>query len=72
MRRAGTGQVLDEKQDADMTRAAATTWGVTIPAMCLAFVLPDAGLFDGGLWFPCYLFVTLLVFSATTLYYFRR
>jgi hypothetical protein len=37
-----------------------------------AFVLPDARLFEGGLWFPWYLSVTLLVFSATTLYYFTR
>lgn len=72
MRRAGTLQVLDEKQDADMTRAAAVTWAVSIPATSLAFVLPDTSLLDGGLWFPCYLFVTLLVFSATTLFYFRR
>jgi hypothetical protein len=72
MRRARTGQVLDEKQDLDMTRAGALTWGISIPAMCLAFVLPDARLFEGGLWFPWYLFVTLMVYSATTLYYFRR
>ncbi len=72
MRRAGTGQVLDEKQDADMTRAGAVTWAISIPAMSLVFVLPDTRLFEGGLWFPCYLFVTLLVFSATTLFYFRR
>jgi hypothetical protein len=72
MRRARSAQVLDEKQDVDMTRAGAVAWGLSIPAMCLAFVLPDAGLFEGGLWFPWYLFVTLLVFSATTLYYFKR
>lgn len=72
MRRAGTGQVLDEKQDADMTRAGAVTWGITIPVMCLAFVVPGASVFVGGLWFPWYLFVTLLVFSATTLYYSLR
>jgi hypothetical protein len=72
MRRARTGQVLDEKQDLDMTRAGAVTWGISIPAMCLAFVLPDVRLFEGGLWFPWYLFVTLLIYSATTLYYFRR
>ncbi len=72
MRRARTGQVLDEKQDLDMTRAGAVTWGLSIPAMCLAFVLPDAALFQGGLWFPWYLCVTLLVFSATTLYFFEH
>jgi hypothetical protein len=72
IRRAGTGQVLDEKQDADMTRAGAVAWGISIPAMCVAFVLPDARAFEGGLWFPWYLFVTLLVFSGTTLYYFKR
>ena len=72
MRRAGSTEVLDEKQDVDMTRAGAVTWAISIPAMCVAFVLPDAGLFEGGLWFPWYLFVTLLIFSATTLYYFKR
>ncbi len=72
IRRARTAQVLDEKQDLDMTRAGAVTWAFSVPAMCLAFVLPDANLFQGGLWFPWYLFVTLFIFSATTLYYFKR
>jgi hypothetical protein len=72
MRRARSCDVLDEKQNADMTSAGAVTWAISIPAMSLAFVLPDEGLLEGGLWFPCYLFITLLVFSATTLCYFRR
>ena len=72
MRRARGSDVLDEKQNADMTTAGAMTWAISIPAMSLAFVLPDARLLAGGLWFPCYLFVTLLVFSAVTLYYFKR
>jgi len=72
MRRARSSNVLDEKQNADMTTAGAVTWAISIPAMSLAFVLPDARLLAGGLWFPCYLFVTLAVFSAVTLYYSKR
>jgi hypothetical protein len=72
MRRARSSNVLDEKQNADMTMAGAVTWTISIPAMALAFVLPDARLLAGGLWFPFYLFVTLVVFSAVTLYYFKR
>jgi len=72
MRAAPTGQALDDKQDFDMTRAAATTWGLSVPAMCVTFALSDKSALNGGLWFPYFLFVTLLIDSGLTLYYFKR
>jgi hypothetical protein len=72
MRKARSSQVMDEKQDADMSKAGALAWGLSIPAMMLAFQLYEAGLFDPALWFPYYILVTLLLHSAGTLYYFKR
>ena len=72
MRKARTSQVIDEKQDADMAKAGALAWGLSVPGMLLAFQLYQAGLFDPTLWFPYYLLVTLLLHSVGTLYYFKR
>jgi len=72
MRRARTTDVIDEKQDFDMTKGAALAWTLSIPAMFLASSLFDAGLFDPALWFPYFLLVTLLGHSAGTLYHFKR
>ena len=64
--------VLDEKQELDMVYAGVFTLSVSVAAMGAAFVLRDAGLFDPALWFPYYLFMVLLVYSAATLYCFKR
>jgi hypothetical protein len=72
IRRAPEAEVLDEKQAVDMTTAGALAWGLSIPVMGAAFVLQEQGLFDGRLWFPCYLFATLLVYFSITLYRFER
>ena len=72
MRKARTCQVVDEKQDADVARAGALAWGLSVPAMLLAFQLSEAGLFNPTLWFPYYILVTLLFHSLGTLYYFKR
>jgi hypothetical protein len=72
MRKARTSEVVDEKQDSDMTKAGALAWGLSMPAMLLAFILYEAGLFDPALWFPYYLLVTLLFHSVGTLYLFKR
>ncbi|HVX65245.1 MAG TPA: hypothetical protein VHA11_01510 [Bryobacteraceae bacterium] len=72
MRKARSSHVMDEKQDADLAKAGALAWGLSIPAMMLAFQLYQAGLFDPALWFPYYVLVTLLLHSAGTLYYFKR
>ena len=72
MRRARSMNVIDEKQNFDMANALGWTWVVSIIAMFAAFDLKDTGLFDAGLWFPYYIFVNLLVYSASTLYLFKR
>lgn len=71
-RKARTTDILDEKQNLDMTQAGALTWAVSIPAMSVAWALHDKGLFYAALWYPYFLFVTLLVYSAATLYQFKR
>ncbi len=72
MRKTGTSPVMDEKQDADLTKAGGVAWGLSIPAMLLAFLLSEAGLFSPALWFPYYILATLFLHSLATLYYFKR
>jgi len=72
MRKARTADVIDEKQSFDMTQAGALTWSLSIPAMGVAFVLYEEGLFDPALWFPYYLLFTLLLYCLGTLYLFKR
>jgi len=71
-RKARTSDILDEKQNLDMTYAGALSFAISIPAMSAASVLYDKGMFDAAVWYPCYLFLMLLVYSATTLHCFRR
>ncbi len=72
MRKAKTSQVVDEKQDADLAKAGGLAWGLSIPAMLVAFQLSEAGLFNPMLWFPYYILTTLLFNSVGTLYFFKR
>lgn len=72
MRKARSLQVLDEKQDANMAKAGALAWGLSVPAMLFVFLLYQAGRFDPALWFPYYILITLLFHSLGTLYYFKR
>jgi cytochrome bd-type quinol oxidase subunit 2 len=72
VRRARTTDVIDEKQDFDMTKCAALAWTLSIPAISSASTLFDAGLFDPALLFPYFLLVTLLGHSVGTLHHFKR
>ncbi len=72
MRNAGTSEVLDEKQESDLTNASALASALAVPAMGAAFVLQEKGWFDGSLWFPYFLFVTLLIQSIVTLVRFKQ
>ncbi len=67
-----TAAVLDEKQQMNLMNAAALTWAGSIPAMALLFVLYSENVLQGMIWFPYFLFVTLLIFSASMLFYFKR
>jgi hypothetical protein len=64
--------ILDEKQSLNMASAAAMTWSISIPAMAFLFILYYQNILQGMLWFPYYFFVTLLIFSASTLFYFKK
>ena len=64
--------IVDEKQAYNMTSAAGVTWAWSLPIMVLVFVLYQQSVLSGVLWFPSYLFASLLVFSAATLYLFKR
>ncbi len=70
--RAQAQDTLDEKQTLDMTYAGAVTMAWAIPGLCAAWILCEEGLLDAALWFPCFLFFVLLVFSGTVLFRFRR
>ncbi len=72
MRKAKTSKVMDEKQDADLSKAGGVAWALSIPAMLVAFQLAEAGLFNPLLWFPYYILTTLFFHSLGTLYYFKR
>ena len=67
-----TTEVLDEKQDYNMTKAGAITMALSIPAMVIMFFFYYNKVFDGPIWFPYYFFVILLFFSGTTLFLFKK
>ncbi|MBN1352107.1 hypothetical protein JXJ21_22095 [candidate division KSB1 bacterium] len=63
----------DEKQWQDMTKAGLITLILSIPAMALFFIF---NYFDSTapwcvMWFPYYLFMIILIFSATVLYFYK-
>ena len=64
--------LVDEKQEFDMAKGAALGMALTVPCMALLLHLYQRGILEGLVWFPYYLFVTLLLFSAGTLYSYKR
>ena len=68
----GTDNLYDEKQNYDMTRAAAISLPYSMVAMFLLFALYKEGIFEGLVWFPMYVFFTLTVYSTSTLLYFKK
>ena len=62
----------DEKQIHDMTRAAANALQYSFCAVFLLYAAFREGILEGLVWFPIYVFLTLAVYSGSTLYYFRR
>jgi len=67
------GGLLDEKQKTDLLKGGTTSWLASIPIMIGLFTASYIGGQDSinALWLPTYIFATLLVFSASTLYFFR-
>lgn len=59
----------DEKQLQDVTRAAFFTLLLSVPGMAALFLVNRP---VHALWFPHYLFLILLLFSVSTLYFYRH
>ena len=67
-----TVEIVDEKQSFDLTKAAAVTWAFSIPPMVLIFILYSKGIFSGLMWFPYFLFVTLTIYSFSSILFYKR
>jgi hypothetical protein len=67
-------QLMDEKQGIDINRAGITTWLVSLPLLFGLFLAQYRveGLIVPTIWFPAYVFITLFVFSACSLWYYNR
>jgi hypothetical protein len=68
------GGLLDEKQKTDLLKGGTTSWLASIPitvALFIANYVTGPGPVS-ALWLPTYLFASLLIFSASTLYFFRE
>ena len=63
--------ILDEKQIDDMTKAAAFTLTLSTCVMLIVY-LHNLVALEGKTWFLFYFFIVLLVYSASTLYYFKK
>jgi len=68
----GKEEAFDEKQAYDMTTAAALTWGLSIPLMAIFFLIDLGEVRHSITWFPYYIFVTIFLYSASTIYYFKK
>jgi len=67
-----TSIITDEKQEFDMSRAGGITFGLSMPGMIILFILYYHEILDGLIWFPYYLFLTIFIFSGSTLYFFKK
>ncbi|MBN1999689.1 hypothetical protein JW935_19195 [candidate division KSB1 bacterium] len=63
----------DEKISRDLTRAGITTWIVSIPVMVIFFMINFDNILGPVciLWLPFYIFTSLVVFSVSSLYYYK-
>jgi hypothetical protein len=64
--------LVDEKQEFDMAKGAALSMALTIPCMASLLTLCQRGILEGSVWFPYYLFITLLLFSVGTRYNYKK
>lgn len=66
--------ILDEKQIENIKDAASTTLGVVTGLFLIFFFISSSHSLQlqGTVWFLVYFFFSLLIFSAATLYYFKK
>ncbi|MFQ5604126.1 MAG: hypothetical protein ACE5HS_12745 [bacterium] len=67
-----SNEIIDEKQEYNMTKAAATTMGYSFMTMFFIFALYQEKVFQGAVFYPLYFFMSLSIYSASTLFYFKR
>lgn len=74
VRRVKIAEWYDEKQFADIGRGALVTLIVSVLIMCAFFLLSAFDRIGSGtaVWFPVYLFSSMLAFSGSTLYFSKR
>ncbi len=73
-RREADAGLMDEKQKTDLLKAGTTAWIASIPVTVGLFIVTYGNSQGAGsvLWLPAYLFTSLMIFSASTLYFFRK
>ncbi len=69
-----TSEIVDEKQEWDMSQAAGSTIAGTILIFAFMFNLSYSDIYqlNNGMWFPFYLFTTIFLYSLSTLLFFKR
>jgi len=65
-------EILDEKQEYDMSKAGGITFAISIPAMVIIFMLYQNEIVKGLTWFSYYIFISILIYSSSTLLYFKK
>jgi len=65
-------EIIDEKQGTDMGIAGGITFSISFIAMVIIFNLYQNGIVQGLVWFPYYIFITILVFSCSTLFSYKK
>lgn len=66
-----TSEIMDEKQEYNLTKAGSLAMGLSIPVMTGVFLLYEGQIIAGSLWFPIYLFLNIFLISFFTLRLFK-
>jgi len=71
---ANISDILDEKQIDNIRRAATSTLFVVTCIMLFMYFISYYNVFilEGKIWFLCFFFMSLLIYSGSTLYYFKK
>lgn len=72
IRTRGKQDMIDKKQEFDMTRGAALSFAGSIPAMTILYELYKSDICEGTVFFPIFFFQALFFFSAFTLYFYKK
>ena len=64
-------ELYDEKQNLNMTQAAALTWPASIGVVFILYILYQEEILTGMIFFPVFLYFTFTFYSASTLYFFK-